>query len=144
MARERHDRLALGRLLEYLDRLDEAERCFAAAATDDGLAERDADRAVRAEALHWLAVHRRRSHRFQEAAEAWQALTEIPGVAADLRRDALEALAIHHEHRVKDLEAARAFALEALRLAADARRLEGVQHRLARLTHKLGRSRRSS
>jgi hypothetical protein len=137
MARERHDRLALGRLLEYLDRLDEAERCFAAAATDDGMAERDADRAVRADALHWLALHRRRSHRFHEAAEAWRALSEVSGVDADLRREALEALAIHHEHRVKDLEAARAFALEALRLADDARHVEDVRHRLGRLSRKL-------
>jgi hypothetical protein len=137
MARERRDRLALGRLLEYLNRLDEAERCFAAAATDDGMAERDADRAVRADALHWLALHRRRSHRFHEAAEAWRTLSEIPGVEADLRREALEALAIHHEHRVKDLEAARAFALEALRLADDARHVEDVRHRLGRLSRKL-------
>jgi uncharacterized protein len=139
-ARERHDCLALGRLLEYLDRLEDAERCFAAAATDDGLLERDLDRSVRTDALHWLALHRRRAHRFHEAAEAWQALSEIRGVDAGLRREALEALAIHHEHRVKDLEAARSFALEALRLAGDARRAEDVHHRLGRLTRKLGGS----
>ena len=103
-----------------------------------GCAEQELDRTARADALHWLALHRRRLHRFQEAAEAWQALSEIPGVDADLRREALEALAIHHEHRVKDLEAARAFALEALRLAADARRVEGVQHRLGRLIAQAG------
>jgi uncharacterized protein len=144
VVRERHDCLALGRLLEYLDRLDDAERCFAAAAAADGTLEREVDRAVRADALHWLALHRRRAHRFHEAAEAWRALSEIAGIDADLRREALEALAIHHEHRVKDLEAARAFALEALRLAEDAGRAEDVQHRLGRLTHKLcGRPRRS-
>ena len=116
-ARERHERFALGRLLESLDRLDEAERCYAAAAADEGMPEQELDRTARADALHWLALHRRRLHRFQEAAEAWQALSEIQGVDADQRREALEALAIHHEHRVKDLEAARAFALEALRVA---------------------------
>ncbi len=105
-ARERHERLALGRLLESLDRLDEAERCFVAAATDNGVQEREPDRAARAEALNWLALHRRRAHRFQEAAEAWLALSEIDGVDTELRREALEALAIHHEHRVKNLEAA--------------------------------------
>jgi uncharacterized protein len=136
-ARERHDRLALGRLLESLDRLDEAERCYAAAAVDEGMPEQELDRMARADALHWLALHRRRLHRFQEAAEAWRELSEIPGVDAGLRREALEALAIHHEHRVKDLEAARAFALEALRLADDARRAEEVQHRLGRLSRKL-------
>ena len=137
---ERHERVALGRLLESLDRLDEAERCYAAAAVDEGMVEQELDRLARADALHWLALHRRRLHRFQEAAEAWRALSEIPGIDADVRREALEALAIHHEHRVKDLETARAFALEALRLAADAKRVEGVQHRLGRLTQKLGRS----
>ena len=141
---ERHERVALGRLLESLDRLDEAERCYAGAASEDGMPEQELDRMARADALRWLAIHRRRSHRFQEAADAWRALSDIPGVDADLRREALEALAIHHEHRVKDLEAARAFALEALRLAGDARRMEGVQHRLGRLTHKLGKSPRST
>jgi len=137
-ARERHDSLALGRLLEYLDRLDNAERCYAAAAIDDGMLERELDRAVRADALHWLALHRRRAHRFGEAAEAWRALSEISGIDANLRREALEALAIYHEHRVKDLEAARAFAVEALRLAGDARRADDVHHRLGRLRRKLG------
>jgi uncharacterized protein YprB with RNaseH-like and TPR domain len=136
-ARERHDCLALGRLLEYLGRLDEAERCFAAAAIDDGMLESGLDRIVRADALHWLALHHRRSRRFQEAAEAWRALTEINGVDAELRREALEALAIHYEHRAKDLEAARRFALRALDLADDASRVDGVRHRLGRLSRKL-------
>jgi hypothetical protein len=136
-AHERHERLALGRLLESLDRLDEAERCYMAAAAGEKTSEQELDRRARADALHWLALHRRRLHRFQEAAEAWRALSEVPGVDLDLRREALEALAIHHEHRVKDLETARAFAREALRLAGDAKRVEGVQHRLGRLTRKL-------
>ncbi len=140
-ARARHERCALGRLLESLDRLDEAERCYAAAAADEGLLEQELDRTARADALHWLALHRRRLHRFQEAADAWQALSEIQGVDADLRREALEALAIHHEHRVKDLEVARAFALEALRLAGDAKRVEDGRHRLGRLSRKLDQPR---
>ena len=55
--------------------------------------------------------------RFQEAADAWRQLAGIPGIDAERRREALEALAIHHEHRAKDLEAARAFAMSALQLA---------------------------
>jgi tetratricopeptide (TPR) repeat protein len=137
VARERHDCLALGRLLEYLDRLDDAERCFAAAALSDGMLERELDRMVRADALHWLALHRRRSRRFHEAAEAWRALLEISGIETELRREALEALAIHHEHRAKDLEAARLFALRALDLADDARGMDKVRHRLGRLSRKL-------
>jgi uncharacterized protein YprB with RNaseH-like and TPR domain len=123
VVRERHDCFALGRLLEYLGQLGDAERCFAAAALDDGMLERDVDRMVRADALHWLALYRRRTRRFDESAE--------------LRREALEALAIHHEHRAKDLESARVFALRALELADDARRVDEVRHRLGRLSRKL-------
>jgi hypothetical protein len=137
VARERHDCLALGRLLEYLGQLDEAERCFAAAALADGMLEKDIDRMVRADALHWLALHRRRTRRFDEAAAAWRELSEIVGLEADLRREALEALAIHHEHRAKDLEAARLFTLRALELADDARRVDEVRRRLGRLSRKL-------
>jgi hypothetical protein len=136
VARSLHDSLAIGRLLESLGRLDDAERCYAAAAAD-GTPDQEWDRTARADALHWLALHRRRLHRYQEAAEAWLALSEMPGIDADVRREALEALAIHHEHRAKDLEAARAFALEALRLAEAARDVEDVRHRLGRLSRKL-------
>jgi uncharacterized protein len=137
VARERHDCLALGRLLEYVGHLDDAERCFAAAAHDDGMLERDVDRMVRADALHWLARHRRRAHRFDEAATAWLELSEIAGLEAGLRREALEALAIHHEHRARNLEAARVFAIRALALADDAKRADEVRHRLGRLSRKL-------
>jgi uncharacterized protein YprB with RNaseH-like and TPR domain len=137
-ARERHDYLALGRLFESLGRLDEAERCYQTAAVADGTAERDHDREVRADALHWLARRRRHARRFDQAAEAWLELTRIPGIDSSLRRAALEALAIHHEHRAKDLEQAREFALSALQLSGDARHVDEVRHRLGRLSRKLG------
>jgi uncharacterized protein len=137
-ARERPDCLALGRLLEYLGQVDDAERCYCAAAAFDGMLDSEVDRRVRADALHWLALHLRRGRRFQEAADAWQQLAGIPGIDAERRREALEALAIHHEHRAKDLEAARAFAMSALQLADDARRADEVRHRLGRLSRKLG------
>ncbi len=135
--RERPDCLALGRLLESLGRIEDAERCFCAAAEADGLLEAELDRCVRAEALHWLAVHRRRGRRFQDAADAWEKLAGISGLDAERKREALEALAIHHEHRSKDLGAARTFALSALQLAGDARRVDEVRHRLGRLSRKL-------
>ena len=137
-ARERHDYLALGRLFESLGRLDEAERCCEKAAVADGMAERDHDREIRAAALHWLALRRRHARRFDQAAEAWLELTRIPGIESSLRRAALEALAIHHEHRAKDLEQAREFALSALELSGDARHVDEVRHRLGRLSKKLG------
>ena len=90
---------------------------------------------VHAEALRRLAWIRRRDRRPYEAAEAWNELAVLPRCAAALRREAKEALAIHHEHRLKDLQAARQHALDLLRdgVANPAR----VQHRLDRLERKL-------
>ena len=92
---------------------------------------------VHGEALRRLAWIRRRTRRPHEAAEAWSELAVLPRCAAGLRREAKEALAIHHEHRLKDLQAARRHALDLL--------TEGVgnpsrlQHRLDRLERKLAR-----
>lgn len=138
VVRDRHGSLALGRLLEYLGLVSSAERCYERAAAPDGTIEGMLDRVARAEALHWLALHRRRARRFPEAAEAWRGLLEIPGLDADLRREACEALAIHHEHRAKDLDAARSFALRALDVARGGRHAPDVEHRLDRLSRKLG------
>jgi len=92
---------------------------------------------VHAEALRRLAWIRRRDRRPHEAAEAWNELAVLPRCAAALRREAKEALAIHHEHRLKDLQAARRHALELLAdgVANPAR----VQHRLDRIERKLAR-----
>ena len=92
---------------------------------------------VHGEALRRLAWLRRRDRRPHEAAEAWNELAVLPRCAASLRREAKEALAIHHEHRLKDLQAARQHALDLLRdgVANSAR----VQHRLDRLERKLAR-----
>lgn len=95
------------------------------------------DPEVHAEALRRLAWIRRRDRRPHEAAEAWNELAVLPRCAASLRREAREALAIHHEHRLKDLQAAREHALELLAdgISNHAR----VQHRLDRLERKLAR-----
>ena len=92
---------------------------------------------VHAEALRRLAWIRRRDRRPHEAAEAWNELAVLPRCAAALRREAKEALAIHHEHRLKDLQAARRHALDLLAegIANQAR----VRHRLDRLERKLAR-----
>ena len=90
---------------------------------------------VQAEALRRLAWIRRRSRRLQEAAEAWQELAALPRCAASLRREATEALAIHHEHRSKNLDRARQHALELL--TDPAVNPARVQHRLDRLERKL-------
>ncbi|HYE85846.1 MAG TPA: ribonuclease H-like domain-containing protein [Vicinamibacterales bacterium] len=95
------------------------------------------DPELHAEALRRLAWVRRRGRRPHAAAEAWQELASLPRCAAALRREAKEALAIHHEHRSRNLDAARGHALELLTdPEANAAR---VRHRLERLERKLAR-----
>jgi uncharacterized protein YprB with RNaseH-like and TPR domain len=133
----REQSLSLARLLDYLGRTRDAERCYERAAAPDGLVEGEFDRSARIEALHWLALYRRRARRFADAADAWRGLLQVPSLDPELRREACEALAIHHEHRVKDLDAARSFALRALDVARGGRHVPEVEHRLGRLQRKL-------
>ena len=62
---------------------------------------------VKVEALRSLALAARRARQFEAAAERWQQLLELPGCPRSVLREASEALAIHHEHRARDLAAAR-------------------------------------
>jgi hypothetical protein len=64
-------------------------------------------------------------------------LAETRGCPAHVAREATEALAIHHEHRIRDLDRARAFALRSLEALPAPARVRAVQHRLARLERKL-------
>ena len=60
------------------------------------------------------------------------------GCPPPIVREATEALAIHHEHRVRDLAAAKAFALRNLEAGRAAGwGGGGAQHRLARLERKM-------
>jgi uncharacterized protein YprB with RNaseH-like and TPR domain len=61
------------------------------------------------DALRALALAYRRTRRFDEAARCWTALIES-GCPSAIEREAIEALAIHHEHRRRDLASARLFA----------------------------------
>ena len=101
---------------------------------------------TRAEALYRLGLRCRRDGRFEEAAGWWRALVAATdavrrrGQALDsLRQFAIEALAIHHEHRARNLHAARELALFALEETAGSRRADGLRHRLARLDRKLSK-----
>ena len=94
---------------------------------------------VRAEALRRLALCRRRAGRMREAAAAWSELAGLAGCPSVLRREAREALAIHHEHRSKDLHRARTFVLEVLAEAPVARFRDAAEHRLKRIEGKLAR-----
>ena len=143
--------LALGRVYERAaadDRIGGRERVFVQAGScyQRGAESRATD--IRAEALYRLALWHRRERRFAEAAAIWREvldLTESRGVRRmtgmrALRRFAAEALAIHHEHRDRDLDSARELALFALEEAeADGRMADGVRHRLARLNRKIAK-----
>jgi uncharacterized protein YprB with RNaseH-like and TPR domain len=131
--------LALGRVYERANLAARAEACYRSAIGAD-------DVEVRGEALYRLALGCRRSRRFDEAAAWWReivAMTEPRGVRrrgslGELRQCAVEALAIHHEHRDRDLMSARELALFALE-EGDGSRSDAVRHRLARLDRKIAR-----
>jgi hypothetical protein len=143
LAREGHDAcrncgeaLALGRVLERAGQYERAEACYRRAGEST-------DAATRAEALYRLAVRLRRERRFADAASLWRELIVMTeprgmrrGMAGELRQVAIEALAIHQEHRAKDLAGARELALSALE-ESSGRTAGAVRHRLARLDRKL-------
>ena len=134
--------LAVGRIYERAGLFDRAEACYRRASTSESVE-------VKGESLYRLGLRCRRDRRFSEAAAHWRelvALTEPRSVrrnatAAALRQFAVEALAIHHEHRERDLEVgARAGAVRAAGRGEDGgdrRRADGYRHRLARLERKL-------
>jgi hypothetical protein len=95
----------------------------------------DQDRQVRA--LRALALLERRSKRHDDAARCWRELMDFPACPPHIAREAARALAIHHEHRVRDLETARTFALGSLRGLASGADQTDVRHRLARIERKL-------
>jgi uncharacterized protein YprB with RNaseH-like and TPR domain len=132
--------LALGRVYERAGAFERAEACYRRASVADSLD-------IRAESLYRLGLRCRRNRRFGEAAEAWRALIELTEpravrrspTRAALRQFAVEALAIHHEHRDRDLRAARELARFALDEEGMGRRAQDYRHRLARLDRKLAK-----
>jgi uncharacterized protein len=136
-ARNAWENVALGRIYERAGRIDCAAAAFErASCMRDGAATDEA----RVLALGWLARFWRRKKRYGQAADAWARIVEIEGCGSALGREAVEALAIHHEHRAKDPAGARLFALRALQGGPEGARREAVEHRLARLDRKLKRA----
>jgi uncharacterized protein YprB with RNaseH-like and TPR domain len=88
-------------------------------------------------ALHALARCSRRARRYDEAARYWQAILDSHGCTPHLMREAGEALAIHHEHRRRDLPTAKFFALRTLDDDASPARNEAARYRLARIDRKM-------
>jgi hypothetical protein len=135
--RDQSESLALGKVYERAGALDRADACYRHAAQAHAAE-------VKAEALYRMGLRHRRDRRFADAADLWRqivALTEPRAVRrvgslAELRNFAMEALAIHHEHRERDLTGARELALFALE-ELDSRRADGLRYRLARIDRKI-------
>jgi uncharacterized protein YprB with RNaseH-like and TPR domain len=129
--------LALGNVFDKAGSFGPAEACFRRAVESP-------ESMIRADALYRLAVRLRRDRRFAEAASVWRELIELTeprsmrrGMLGDLRQVAVEALAIHQEHRAKDLAGARELALASLEESSG--RTDKVRHRIARLERKLAK-----
>jgi len=129
--------LAAGRILEGVGRLGDAECCYLDA-IDRSRSERGGETgSVRVEAMRHLALRYQRAARFNDAARVWQTIITEREASPALRREALEALAIHFEHRARDLFEARHFARLSLAARVGARGTEASRHRLARLDRKM-------
>jgi hypothetical protein len=123
--------LGMGRLYERAGMIGDALAAFARATRADTTG-------IRADALRGHAILLRRLRRYDEAASSWRDLLAMRECPESYAREAAEALAVHHEHRARDLEAARRFAVQSLRLQGTAARREAVTYRLARIDRKLG------
>lgn len=88
-------------------------------------------------ALRALAKIERRARRYSAAAARWTELLAVPNCPQHVAQEATEALAVHHEHRLRDLEGARAFAMRSLAAGTRERWRQNVQYRLARIERKL-------
>jgi hypothetical protein len=102
---------------------------------------RGAPGSVAIDALRALALLCRRRRRYDEAAAYWREMLANPMCPAQLASEASEALAIHHEHRARDLAVAKAFALRSLSSEDEGRRSawnQAVRHRVARIEKKMG------
>ena len=131
-ARTAREALGLGRLYERGTMFTDAWRCFTRATELD-----DEDVTTRAEALRAHAVLARRMRRFEDAAASWRRLLDVPGCPRVLAREASEALAVHLEHRLRDYQNARGYAVQSLHGDLTPTRKEATLHRLARLDRKM-------
>jgi hypothetical protein len=139
----------LGSLYERAGRSTDAQACYARAAGLDWAEDAgppggmtpptlaSVDWLTRVHALRAFALLARRQRRFAEAASAWQRLVELRRCPPHITQQAIEALAVHHEHRLRDPRRARSLAVQSLSCAASEARREAAAHRLARLDRKI-------
>jgi uncharacterized protein len=131
-ARSAEECLGLGCLLEHIGEAERALACYERAVRLPWQI-----RSRRLEALRALARLHRRHRRHDEAKFAWEEIARA-GVESRVAIEAVTALAIHHEHRSKDLPAAKQFATLALQAQAHLKRA-AAEYRLARIDRKLER-----
>lgn len=124
--------VGMGRLYERGGLAGQASACYWRAAELPG------DVTAQAEGLRGYAVIARRERRYLDAADAWRRLLSLRRCPPALAREAAEALAVHHEHRLRDFAVARTFALQSLELPGAPSRRQASEHRLARINRKLG------
>ena len=145
-ARSAREALGLGRIYLSGGRLQEARACFADAGGLSRLRERAAEEwhrgaaVVQAEALRAFALISRRARQFDDAAAAWRRVLELDGSPPQIVREATDALAVHYEHRRRDLLVAKSYALQALGFEGSPTREGAIRHRVARLDRKLERT----
>jgi uncharacterized protein YprB with RNaseH-like and TPR domain len=141
--RDGAEAVALGKVYERAGCPDRAIAAYQRAAADPA-----AHIDVVLEAIYRLGLRLRRDRRFTEAADCWRRLLEVkPGrkrseLLAPLRQYAVEALAIHHEHRERDYEEAKELTLQLLDETGDGDvrpKTEATRNRLARLERKIAR-----
>ena len=143
--RDGAEALSLGKVYERAGRSDRAVDAYERAAADPS-----AYIDVVLEAIYRLGLRRRRDRRFAEAADCWRRLLDVKQsrlgrrstLIVPLRQYAVEALAIHHEHRERDYEGAKELTLRLLDEAVDGDirpKTEATKTRLARLEKKIAR-----
>jgi hypothetical protein len=134
--RDAAEALALGKVFERAGCGHRASACYERAIDDRG-----ASVDVAAEALYRLGLRFRRDRRFADAADIWRRILALTARRSELvealQRFAIEALAIHHEHRDKDYEGAKELALRLLEEPDFPG--ESARHRIARLNRKIHR-----
>jgi hypothetical protein len=134
-AQTAHEALALGKTFERAGLTRRAEAAFEHAIAISGSSA--AQRLVKIEALRALALEARRARRYDDAAQRWQTAIDTSGCPVNIWREASQALAVHHEHRLRDFEAAKQFALKSLERDRGVAWGDAVRHRLARIERKL-------
>jgi uncharacterized protein len=129
--------LGLARVYERSGEASRLQLCL------DRAAEPNQPVGVQLEALYRLALLLRRQRRFDEAAGIWRRLIEHCKISRSAfskaaEKAAVHALAVHHEHRRRELETARKYATWAL-VESDPKSSGAARHRLARIDRKLKR-----